>query len=214
MHAPDPIVSRHLSSARRIACAALVAVAVASASVATSFAQGTDEPIPTPPPAGVDVQTWSSSQVIAERRRVAVRLDVPAAWTVNTDVTSTLFEPQPNPLDLGAVVIVGSTSDLAPELATADGAAEMLGTLVERPKEIARDSVDIDVLGGAESATLITVEATFDDGRPAHMRVLHLAWNDLVLIVMVGVSDDGHGPWQGVLDDILSSTRLVDPTRP
>lgn len=170
--------------------------------------------IPTPPAAGVDTQVWTSAQVGPPGGRVAARLELPDAWSAHADPMSTLFEPDPNPLDLGALIIFASAGDLDPALAQPDGVVELLADVVTDPREVSRSPTQVQVERRDRDATRVRVAATFDDGRPATLEFVHLAYDDLVFVVVVGIRDDGLGPWQGVLDDILDSATLVDPTLP
>lgn len=175
---------------------------------ATLYAQGA---APAPPGAsGVETRLFTSNTQLVGNTSLHFTLDLPTGWLAHHDGTSTLFEPSTAPTgDLGALVLLEERSHSDHPLDTPEAVLSLLadGLLVE-PRELARETLTLKVDGQPLEATLLAVEARFDNGRPARFFVVHALHRELALIALAGADDDHFAPWDATLRDLVTSVSL------
>jgi len=156
---------------------------------------------------GVETETYESTARPVGEYTVRFAIEIPEAWHAVPAGPSVLFEPEPNPADLGLIVYLVTPDAVS---SPAD-ALELLDGIILDPIEASREDVTVRVDGRERSGVLLNIDARFDDKRDAHFLVLVVTPSEPGpgVVVFAGASDDAWGPWRDLLRDFIISLELT-----
>lgn len=174
-----------------------------------------DEALNFPRGDGVSLNPYASSSPIRAGGRLwDVTFSRPTGWLLHHDGTSWLLQPaDPNPGDLGVIILVTPTDGAPPALtALSDPSAwEALLSSVSRGAHLQSHTLTprpAALKGSPNEVSVAQLDGQFDSGLPA--RWLAMTWerDGVRVTAIAGAADRAFSPFQGLLQDLLLSIEL------
>lgn len=141
---------------------------------------------------------------------IKVALKRPRGWTVTREGDTLLLAPEPNPGDVGVLILFerGPAEGEAP--ASADSVAPRVDGLVAHAQETHREALQLEDANRRKvAATAVSLQGQFENGDPARFLVVHFERHGAVVTAIGGASDRVYGPYQNLLRDILTSVQVT-----